>query len=130
MRTYTLDFHDPVPEPDLVKWIIWRETADVTVALTDNGIFTVSTVFLGLDHARRGSSHPLVFETMVFSNEEFVAEVKKRDPNFSLGGDSMRYSTWADADAGHWKMVAKWIAKIDAVGGEAGRVIASLRLDA
>lgn len=64
------------------------------VALTDvyDGC-KVSTVFLGLDHSFTPGGPPLVFETMVFGG-----------PFSDEGG---RYSTWAEAEAGH----ARWVEK-------------------
>jgi hypothetical protein len=51
---------------------------------------TISTVFLGLDHAFAGSP-PRWFETLVFEG-----------PN---DGDMARYETWDEAEAGHNTMV-------------------------
>lgn len=59
----------------------------------------VSTVWLGLDH-RFGYEHdlpPLIFETMVFASGDDSADL-----------DMRRYSTEAQAIAGHDLMVAKW----------------------
>ena len=57
----------PTPEPDLLKWGRWFETADAEriVAKTTVGDTRVSTVFLGLDHCW-GSGPPLLWETMIF----------------------------------------------------------------
>jgi len=57
----------------------------------------ISTVWLGLDHSF-GGGPPLIFETMVFES------------NDATGGDldCARYSTEAEALAGHARMVAKW----------------------
>jgi hypothetical protein len=55
------------------------------------GVSTVSTAFLGLDH-QWGTGPPLLFETMVFSG--------------GSGGIHCRYSTWADAEVQHGKIVA------------------------
>ena len=60
----------------------------------------VSTVFLGIDHNfnnLNGKQKPLLFETMVFSNEKNFDEL-----------DVDRYSTWEEAKKGHKKMVEKW----------------------
>jgi hypothetical protein len=67
----------------------------------------ISTVWLGLDHSF-GQGRPLIFETMVFEG--------KASGTKSLDQD--RYSTEAEARAGHDAMVAKWLG-----GGEtpAGR---------
>lgn len=65
------------------------ETADRKVRWTDlpNGV-SVSTVFLGMDHSF-GGGPPLLFETMIFGgNHDRYHE---------------RYSTWAEAEAGHEK---------------------------
>jgi hypothetical protein len=59
----------------------------------------VSTVWLGIDHAREG--RPLIFETMVFPDEDNYSEL-----------DVARYSTRAEALAGHDAMCDKWIRKI------------------
>lgn len=54
----------------------------------------VSTVFLGLDH-QWGDGPPLLFETMVFPEDDFAEE------------DMDRYSTWEEAVEGHRNMVEK-----------------------
>lgn len=58
----------------------------------------VSTVWLGLDHSF-GDGPPLIFETMVFPADDMTDL------------DCERYSTEAEAKAGHERMVAKWTAK-------------------
>lgn len=50
----------------------------------------VSTVFLAIDHAF-GDGDPILFETMVFGGP--------------LGGEQERYSTWAEAERGHARLV-------------------------
>lgn len=56
----------------------------------------VSTVWLGLNH-QYGDGPPLIFETMVFPNQKDMGEL-----------DCDRYSTEAEALAGHAAMVDKW----------------------
>jgi len=56
----------------------------------------VSTVWLGLDHCF-GDGPPVIFETMVFTTKESLDDL-----------DCKRYSTEAEALAGHAKMVEKW----------------------
>ena len=58
MDRYILDENNnSIPEPDLLKWGKWLQTAERHVALTeipgDDGRpdVSVSTVFLGLDHS-------------------------------------------------------------------------------
>lgn len=58
----------PVPEPDLMKWGTWFQTADRQVAVETIGESKVSTIFLGLDHAF-GGQQPVLWETMVFGGK-------------------------------------------------------------
>jgi hypothetical protein len=52
MNKYILKGHKPVVEKDLLTWGRWFEDGDKRrVALTKVGKWTVSTVFLGLDHS-------------------------------------------------------------------------------
>lgn len=92
---YVLDANgDPQPEADLMKWALWFGQADIdrVVAAEVVGNVRVSTAFLGLDH-NFGHGAPLLFETMVFGGP--------------LDGESDRYSTKAEALAGHAAIVAK-----------------------
>ena len=78
-------------------WIAARET-DRRVArdiLPDGKV--VSTVWLGLDHRFSEDGPPLIFETMVFPSETDFLDM-----------DCERYSTEAEARAGHAATVAKW----------------------
>lgn len=86
------------PQPaDLMTWARWLETSReqriVAVnVLGEQGEQRVSTVFIGLDHSF-GSGPPLIFETMVFGGP--------------LDGECERYSTRAEAEAGHADMLRK-----------------------
>lgn len=53
---YILDAqHQVVEEPDLLKWGRWIETHELRVSLNYfAGAVKVSTMFLGLEHRRRG----------------------------------------------------------------------------
>ena len=62
----------------------------------------VSTVWLGLDHSF-GDGPPLLFETMVFPSRDSQDKPDQQDMD--------RYTTEAEAIAGHDAMVAKWRAK-------------------
>ncbi|KKL98871.1 hypothetical protein LCGC14_1820150 [marine sediment metagenome] len=86
------------PEPGLLRWAIWFETADRKIEVTKTDKYIVSTVFLGLDHSF-GEGPPLIFETMVFSQTN-----DEQDMN--------RYSTLEEAKAGHAEMVKKWIGEL------------------
>lgn len=89
---YILDGHKPVACNDLIAWAKWFQTDARTVAVDQLCDVRVSTVFLGLDF-RFGAGAPLLFETMVFGGPH--------------DGDEDRYATWAEAQAGHARMVAK-----------------------
>lgn len=84
---YILNGHEPVLETNLVKWMEWFEKADRLVAYDEIHHLAVSTCFLGLDHSYTAGSRPMLFETLTF-----------------LG--AWRYATWAEAEAGHAKVVA------------------------
>jgi len=61
----------------------------------------ISTIWLGLDHGH-GEGPPLIFESMVFPEDGNMSELECR-----------RYSTYADAKAGHDELIDKWMAKVD-----------------
>lgn len=63
------------------------------------GPYWISTVWLGLDHGFMRKSPPIIFETMVFANEEIRGE---DGPMFDLDCD--RYATEEQAKAGHEAM--------------------------
>jgi hypothetical protein len=85
--------HEAAPEPNLMRWAAWFETADRHVRDSFQGDVRVSTVFLGLDH-NFGGGPPHLFETMAFIGHEVVG--------------CERYSTWAEAEEGH----ARWVAQV------------------
>ena len=85
---YILVGREPVPEPDLLKWAKWFETADRIVRRDEIDGVRISTVFLGLDHAFSGGV-PLLFETMIFGGEH--------------DGYQTRAHTWDEAVAQHLK---------------------------
>jgi len=89
---YILDGEKAVPEPDLLKWATWYQTADRRVANNKIGEVRVSTVFLAVDHSF-GEGPPQLFETLVFDGP--------------LSDEMDRYATWAEAVAGHAKMVER-----------------------
>ena len=81
-----------MPCDDVAEWGRWFETGDRKVACDLFGEVTVSTVFLGVDHSVTGRP-PQLFETLVFGG--------------SLDGEQERYSTRAEALAGHAAMVKR-----------------------
>lgn len=103
---YILDANgEPASCPDLLDWGRWFETADTHlpgcdfgvrhVARTRVGQTEISTVFLGLDHDHgHRDTPPVLWETMVFSAPDGCDDA------------SERYSSRADAEAGHARAVA------------------------
>lgn len=69
---------------------MWHDTGLRRVAFDVVGEVTVSTVFLGMDHAFGLSGGPLWFETMTFGDR---AELQ------------LRYATWDQAAEGHRAVV-------------------------
>lgn len=91
------DGKTPVPEPDLMKWAQWFESANRHVANDEVGPIRVSTVFLGLDHSFRdiygGDREPILWETMIFGVPG------------KLNGYQCRYASYDDAVRGHAEAV-------------------------
>lgn len=78
----------------------------------------VSTVFLGLDHGFSDRGPPVLFETMVFSNETKTFKFGSSEREYHEELDQRRYCTWAEAVAGHAEILAETraiVAKINAV---------------
>jgi hypothetical protein len=79
---------------DATAWAKWFEnSSNRIVTKEDINDVTVSTVFLGIDHAFRESSPPILFETMVFGGP--------------LNEEQNRCSTWDEAEAMHAAMVKR-----------------------
>jgi hypothetical protein len=96
---YILNAHgEPEPCPDLLTWARWYESADRRVAqdmdegAPGGGKVHVSTVFLGRDHGF-GRGLPVLWETLVFGGV--------------LDGEMQRYTSLADALAGHQAMCTR-----------------------
>ena len=90
---YVLDANGkPVPEPDVLKWAKWFETAERHVA--NDKVFGVhiSTVFLGVDYSSPFGGPPVLWETMIFGGPHDQYQE--------------RYISRKDAIAGHAKAVA------------------------
>lgn len=87
---YILVGQTPVPEPDLLTWAQWFETADRKVALTDVPGGVVSTIFLGLDHNFSEHGPPILFETMLWMDADI---------------ECVRTPAWIAAETAHREMV-------------------------
>lgn len=84
--------HNPVPAT-IEEMSVWQQRdRDWRVDETHIGPFRISTVFLGIDHAF-GRGEPLWFETMIFGGNDDGSTADYQD----------RYTTWAQAVAGHRK---------------------------
>jgi hypothetical protein len=88
-------------EGDFLEWAEWFETADRIVARDEIGDQTVSTVFLGLDHAFCGGP-PVLFETMVFRGRERSTLTGREHPTARY---EKRHHTRAEALAHHERVV-------------------------
>lgn len=86
---------NPLPVRDVLEWARWFETADRSLASTQVCGRLVSTVFLGVDHAFDGGE-PVLWETMIIGN----------DGNGRYEDFQERYTSRADAEAGHARAVA------------------------
>jgi len=96
--------HEVIPEPDIMKWGTWFESADRIVKQETIGNKRISTVFLGLDHSFCFDSifggKQLWFETMVFLIGSYQDEYMDR------------YATWDEAVIGHERIVEMVKSKI------------------
>ena len=91
--------------PNVTKWTEWMEEsfADGShwIATDDIQGFRVETVFLGINHNIPGIEPPLWFESMVFR------ESADGTHGVRIKYDTLRYSTVADALAGHLSICEK-----------------------
>lgn len=113
MRKFLLVDKQPIEIDNLLEWarlaerrweIMQNGGDDIWgVAFDRVGRFSISTVFLGIDHSFGHSGPPLVFETAAFTQDEDV-EVEDR------------YSTWDEAVAGHERTMQAYalIAEVEA----------------
>jgi hypothetical protein len=86
---YKLDEHH-IPHPCEAKDL----DAPKHVARTVLAPYTISTVFLGIDHQFLSDGPPILFETMIFGGK------------FDSGEYQTRCSTWAEAEIMHQKAVS------------------------
>ena len=76
----------------LLEWAeFFEDTENRIINKTTVGKYSVSTVFLGLDHRFTSDGLPLIFETMVFCDD-------KEDGMYDY---TERYSTYQEAEQGH-----------------------------
>jgi hypothetical protein len=97
-------------------WMEWFENAystdETRVAFTKTDRVEVSTVFLGINHNFKfDDSVPLLFETMAFHK---LDAPKKLINDLEIewdGQETMRCSTWEEAELQHKMMVTEVISK-------------------
>ena len=98
MRNWKLgpDGRTPVPVDDIIEWGRWFEHSDAErqVGYDQRDGVTVSTVFLGTDYNFAGVGPPILFETMVWNDND--GSERTHD----------RYMTWEEAEAGHREALA------------------------
>jgi hypothetical protein len=105
---YWLENGKPYPVDDIVQFI--KEHGDpfspenIDVRRADRTDFTdgsfVSTVFLVLDHNHRGNGPPVLWETLTdVPGDSDRSDVRER------------YTSLADAKAGHWRYVDELLAE-------------------
>ncbi len=94
-RYYVLRDGQAIEEPDYAKWAEWysHSAADRCIACTKLAYGTVSTVFLAMNMTLSRVDPPLLFETRV--KDGWLAD------------EWQRYSTLAEATAGHEAWVAR-----------------------
>ena len=93
MKHYKLEGKEPRLASDFADWALWFETSNRRVAFTQARQVSVSTVFLGTDHALLPDELPVLFETKVFGGP--------------LDGEVRRYTSWESAERGHVEIVAR-----------------------
>lgn len=86
---YVLKGKIAVLAKDLLEWAIFMQKGDRRVALYECEEYSVSTVFLGMNHSISGD--PLLFETAVFIEGGVI--------------NMDRYFTWGEAEEGHKKIL-------------------------
>jgi hypothetical protein len=98
-------------------WCLWSATrwdsGDRIVAYTKTDIVEVSTVFLGINHNfnfNADSGPPLLFETMAFHKLDAPKKLLNLEVEWD-GQETMRCSTWEEAEIQHRVMVAEVISK-------------------
>lgn len=89
MKQYIIDGNKH-KEVDLLTWAKWFEnTENRRIAYSDSPKgWSISTVFLGIDHSF-GEGEEMLYETMVFNS------------GTELDGEPFRYSTREKAEEGH-----------------------------
>lgn len=114
IHSYILKDKIAYPCGDIATWAEWMARNDRTVAKTHYDNIEISTVFLGLDHGVGRNGDPLLFETMVFEDQDCSDPVVfSQADGTSFAGYNRRYSFYADAEEGHREICAEIKERID-----------------
>lgn len=109
LQFYRLAGHDIVPCSHEEWCRRFDRPEERRVARAEIGDRLLSTVFLGYD-AAYGFSPPEFYETMLFS------------PDDAENNSAWRWATWAEAEAGHARIVARLEAGEEPEGHEVGEL--------
>jgi hypothetical protein len=101
-KAYLLVGTEIQPVCDLAKWGIAFEQSDNIIRRSYFPLGTISTVFLGVDHAWSGGP-PLLFETMIFPVIDDEGNVSMIDEYQD------RCSTYEEAMAMHYRAVSWYL---------------------
>jgi hypothetical protein len=94
---YTFKDQIPVPCDDHDEWVNFMSRKDmIQIALTTLPPFTISTIFMGVDHSMLDIGEPILFESVI-SHQDAGLQISTMQ----------RYSTWIDAVAGHEAIVSE-----------------------
>jgi len=104
MIQYILKGDKIEPCSDFDEWLEWMRHADHSIRKDIYDGARVSTIFLGLDHSFFPESIPVLFETMVFSDEADSESLRTWDQH------QERYHTKHDAIIGHEEIFADLLA--------------------
>lgn len=115
ITSYILKDKIALPCADVTKWAEFMATEDRRVARTQYDNIIISTVFLGIDHRMGKKGDPILFETMIFEDENYGSPVPFSLSNneFSIIGDNRRYSFYAEAEEGHEKICGEVKSRLD-----------------
>jgi hypothetical protein len=97
----------------LTEWSIWdKEREKRVIGRHETETHLVSTIFLGLNHARFFSARPQWFETMIFDKtQRHELELGDKLTGQWTIGETVyeeRYSTFEEAEQGHQAAIA-WL---------------------
>lgn len=110
---YILKNKKPIFEPNFEAHIKFYSCFKNRIVKQDNirikeEEFTVSTVFLALNHNFSDHGNPILFETMIFFNTEINERIFSKNLAIinKLEDYQERYCTWEEAEQGHKKAIS------------------------